>query len=147
MHKKYTTAPRQIIKTSEIKLFTRIGLKKYTTPPIIAAAKKGYSVACKTLNLTYLFVRYTTNTTEQAIKAEAIATPLKPNSTIKIGVITQVAMVQKTIRYKEIFIFPMALSALVKGVEMEDNAAVIEKKAKDRIAGSHLRYLGIKWIK
>jgi len=38
----------------------------------------------------------------------------------------------------------MALSALVKGVEIEDKAALIEKRAKDKRAGSHLRYFGIK---
>jgi hypothetical protein len=78
------------------------------------------------------------------IRADAAATPLKPINTIKIGVNTQVAIVQKTIKYKDIFIFPIAFNALVRGVEIEDKAALIEKSAKDKIAGSHLRYFGIK---
>jgi len=45
------------------------------------------------------------------------------------------------------FILPIAFRKLVKGVETEEKAALIEKKASAKSAGSHLVYLGITLIK
>src|SRR5256885_15286502 len=54
-----------------------------------------------------------------------------------------VAIVQNIIRYKVIFTFPIALRAFVKGVEIEESAALIAKNASESVAGSHFWYLGI----
>ena len=97
----------------------------------------GTTVVNKILKLIYLLAIITTATTDSEIKADAIATPLKPYITMRIGVKIQVAIVQNTIRYREILIFPTALRAFVSGVETEDKAALTEKRKRENNAGSH----------
>jgi hypothetical protein len=115
--------------------------------PIIIVLIKGTAVVKTILKFIYLFEIITTATTEREINADAIATPLNPYITIKIGVKTQVAIVQKIMRYKETFIFPMAFRAFVSGVEIDDKPAFIEKRKRENKAGSHFWYFGIKCIK
>lgn len=81
------------------------------------------------------------------IAKEAIANPLNPYCIIAIGVTIQVAIVQKTIKIRVIFTFPTAIKKLVKGVEIEEKIVFSAKNDKDRIAGSHFSYLGIRFIK
>ena|SRR5258708_37335469 len=83
------------------------------------------------------FTITTTIITDVAISALEIAKPLYPNIIIAIGVIIQVAIVHPIIKYNVIFIFPIALIAFVKGVEIEDSAAFNAKNPRDKIAGSH----------
>jgi hypothetical protein len=97
----------------------------------------GTVVVNKMLKLIYLFVIITTATTDNEIIADAIDTPLNPYITIKIGVKTQVAIVQKIIRYKETFIFPIAFRAFVRGVETDESIALNEKNTRESNAGSH----------
>src|SRR6185369_7060807 len=107
------------------------------TTPITAVAMLGAirrSIRPKEI---YFLTKYTTPTTERAITAEAIATPLKPNQKIANGVRIHVDSVQKIIRYNVVFTFPMAFNAFVSGVEIDDSPALIAKKARDNRAGSH----------
>ena len=110
--------------------------------PIRVAPKKGKIITPSNLNLIYLLTIKTTKITDKEIRAEVIATPLKPNIKIEIGVKTQVATVQKTIRWSVIFIFPIAFSVLVRGVEIDEKAAFTAKKVSEKRAGSHFEYFG-----
>src|SRR3989344_7340096 len=84
-----------------------------------------------------LFTTETTITTPDAIAAEAIATPSNPKRIMPSGVKIHVATVQPIIKNNVTFIFPIALSALVKGVETEEKHALMPKKKRDANAGSH----------
>lgn len=75
--------------------------------------------------------------------AEAKATPLNPINEMANGVKIQVEIVQKIIKYKVVLIFPIALSILVSGVEIEEKAAFTENNAKEKMAGSHFAYRGM----
>ena len=55
--------------------------------------------------------------------------------------------VEKSIFAACFLIFPIAFNAFVKGVEIEDKAAFIAKKERERIAGSPLMSFGIRCIK
>ena len=97
--------------------------------------------------LTYLFaIRYTRIELIEITK-EAAANPLKPALSMKIGVITQVRTVQNTMKYKVIFTFPIAFKKFVRGVEIDEKTVFNAKKDRERMAGSHLEYLGIRSIK
>ncbi len=78
-----------------------------------------------------------TPTTEKEMIAEATATPSNPILITKRGVSTQVAMVQKIISTNVTFILPIALRALVRGVEIDDSIALTAKKSSEKSAGSH----------
>ena len=45
------------------------------------------------------------------------------------------------------FTFPIALRKFVKGVDIEEKTVFKAKKERERIAGSHFVYLGIRLIK
>ena len=66
---------------------------------------------------------------------------------IDSGVKTQVRAVQKTMKYKVIFTFPIAFKKFVRGVEIDEKIVFKAKNERERIAGSHLEYLGIRSIK
>ena len=78
---------------------------------------------------------------------EAKAKPLYPYILISSGVNTQVRVVQITIKTKVTLTFPMAFRKLVSGVEIEEKTVLSAKNVKDKIAGSHFVYFGIKSIK
>lgn len=88
-----------------------------------------------------------TRTEDKEIINDASATPLYPYKTMNKGLITQVKMVQKIIKYNVIFTFPIAFKILVSGVDKDDITVLREKKVRERIAGSHLLYSGKKATK
>lgn len=84
-----------------------------------------------------------TITEDEAVSAEAKATPLNPKSFTKIGVSAQVKTVHMTMRVKLFLMCPVALSVLVKVVVIEAQSAFTPKSVRDNTAGCHLSYLGI----
>ena len=104
-----------------------------TKSPITTELIVGYNTELITLNFKYLLTINTTITTDKEINAEAIATPLKPKATIINGVSTHVVIVQNTIKYRVVLIFPIAFKAFVKGVETEDKAEVIDGSCAEGI--------------
>jgi len=134
--KKYITIARIIINASVRKLKITKGLTKYINNPITTEEING-KIEIKGLKEIYFLTIKTTATTDNEIIAEAMATPLNPKEKIRIGVRIQVAAVQKIIRYNVFLIWPIAFKAFVKGVEIEDKAALILKKESDSKAGSH----------
>src|SRR6185369_2014207 len=107
------------------------------TTPMTAVAIVGAIRSWVRPNEICFLTKYTTPTTERAIMAEAIATPLNPNQKIAKGVKIHVESVQKIIRYNVVLTFPIAFNAFVSGVEIAEIPALTAKKVSESKAGSH----------
>src|SRR3954468_21496892 len=111
---------------------------KYNIVPITTVPITGYLIACMVLKSTYLWAIILIGITDRFIRAVTKANPLKPIYIVANGVQIHVIIVQSTIKYNVIFIFPIALSKLVNGTRIAAKAAFAAKKINDTIAGSHL---------
>lgn len=107
------------------------------TIPIKIADSAGIKISLREKEI-YFLVNMTTKTTENEIRADAPAKPLNPKRYIRRGVHAQVVTTQNTMRDSDTLIFPIALRAFVKGVDIEERAAFKAKRAKEIRAGSHL---------
>ena len=124
-----------------------ICLVRKIKPNITKAARNWRKTGFVKEKATYLFaIRYTRTELIEIIN-DAKAKPLKPKLKINKGVKIQVRAVQNTMKYKVIFTLPIALRKFVRGVEIDEKTVFRAKKERDRIAGSHLEYLGIRSIK
>ena len=73
----------------------------------------------------------------QDTKAEAIAAPIKPNLATKGKVNIQVSEVHIIMSFRVILILPIALMALVRGVEMDDHMTLMINRCRAGRAGCH----------
>jgi len=117
--------------------FVTIPWVKKIKTPVNTAAANCLKIGLNNEKLTYLLATTITNTELIETEKEAAATPLKPKNFMKNNVKTHVVTVQKIIKQRVIFTFPIAFRKLVRGVEIEEKNVLKEKKTREIIAGSH----------